>query len=535
MSIGPSLEDLLSKSDQEDDEGKESQLQKKIKQITIKEKEQETEKKADSVGLPYLNLVGFGASPDALSIIPKEQSKELKTICFFNDGKEIRLGTVDQTNDVKKLEVELKEKHHANVATYLISQSSFDYGFKLYDALPEIRKFIKGIAITEEEIKKYEAEIKTFRDLNEKLKKASITELVTLIIAGAIKSRASDIHIEAEEKDIKVRYRIDGVLNDVAIIDKETWPKIDSRIKQLAKLKINVSNRPQDGRFAIYLKDDRVDVRVSALPTGFGESIVIRLLMSSAVGLSFEDLGIRGRSFKTLEREIKRPNGMIITTGPTGSGKTTTLYAILKKLNNPETKIITIEDPIEYVYPPAKSLVSQRELYQDAPSWNIALKAALREDPDVVLVGEMRDYDSIQLVLTLAETGHLVFSSLHTGNTVEAINRIVDVFPSPQQAQIRKQLSSVLKVVIAQRLITNFTNTERIPALEILLNNSAVATIVRDGRFHMLNNVIATSEGEGMILFENYLLSLLKRNLISKETAVNSALRPKEFSKLMNP
>jgi len=442
MSIGPSLEDLLSKSDQEDDEGKESQLQKKIKQITIKEKEQETEKKADSVGLPYLNLVGFGASPDALSIIPKEQSKELKTICFFNDGKEIRLGTVDQTNDVKKLEVELKEKHHANVATYLISQSSFDYGFKLYDALPEIRKFNKGIAITEEEIKKYEAEIKTFRDLNEKLKKASITELVTLIIAGAIKSRASDIHIEAEEKDIKVRYRIDGVLNDVAIIDKETWPKIDSRIKQLAKLKINVSNRPQDGRFAIYLKDDRVDVRVSALPTGFGESIVIRLLMSSAVGLSFEDLGIRGRSFKTLEREIKRPNGMIITTGPTGSGKTTTLYAILKKLNNPETKIITIEDPIEYEL----TGVNQSQVSSEY-TFAKGLRSIVRQDPDIVMVGEIRDLETAEISIQASLTGHLVLSTIHTNDAFGTIPRFLALGAKPFL------LAPALNVAIGQRLV----------------------------------------------------------------------------------
>lgn len=442
MAIGPSLEDLLSKSNKDDEEGKESQLQQKIQQITIKEKEQETEKKADAVGLPYLNLVGFGAGPDALSTILKEQSKQLKTICFFNDGKEIRLGTVDQTEAVKNLEAELKEKHHANVATYLISQNSFDYGFKLYDALPEIRKFIKGIEITEEEIKKYEAEIKTFRDLNEKLKKASITELVTLIIAGAIKSRASDIHIEAEEKDIKVRYRIDGVLNDVAIIDKETWPKIDSRIKQLAKLKINVSNRPQDGRFAIYLKDDRVDVRVSALPTGFGESIVIRLLMSSSVGLSFEDLGLRGRSFKILEREIKRPNGMIITTGPTGSGKTTTLYAILKKLNDPETKIITIEDPIEYEL----TGVNQSQVSSEY-TFAKGLRSIVRQDPDILMVGEIRDLETAEISIQAALTGHLVLSTIHTNDAFGTIPRFLALGAKPFL------LAPALNVAIGQRLV----------------------------------------------------------------------------------
>lgn len=442
MSIGPSLEDLLSKSDQNDGEGTASELQEKIREITIKEKEQETEKNADLVGLPYINLVGFGAGPDALSTIPKQQSKDLKVICFFNDGKEIRLGTVEQTEEVKKLEEDLKEKHHANVATYLISQNSFDYAFKLYDTLPEIRKFIKGIEIKEEEIKKFEEEIKTFHDLNEKLKKASITELVTLIIAGAIKSRASDIHIEAEEKDIKVRYRIDGVLNDVAIIDKESWPKIDSRIKQLAKLKINVSDRPQDGRFAIYLKDDRVDVRVSALPTGFGESIVIRLLMSSAVGLSFEDLGLRGRSYKILEREIQRPNGMIITTGPTGSGKTTTLYAILKKLNDPETKIITIEDPIEYEL----AGINQSQVTKEY-TFAKGLRSIVRQDPDIVMVGEIRDLETAEISIQAALTGHLVLSTIHTNDAFGTIPRFLALGAKPFL------LAPALNVAIGQRLV----------------------------------------------------------------------------------
>lgn len=442
MSIGPSLEDLLPKSGKGGEEGKDSKLQEKIKEITIKEKEEETEKKSDSVGLPYINLVGFGASPDALSLIPKQQSKELKIICFFNDGKEIRLGAVEQTEEVKKLEAELKEKHHANVATYLISQNSFDYAFKLYDTLPEIRKFIKGIEITEEEINKFEKEIKTFHDLDEKLKKASITELVTLIIAGAIKSRASDIHIEAEENDIKVRYRVDGVLNDVAIIDKELWPKIDSRIKQLAKLKINISDRPQDGRFAIFLKNDRIDVRVSALPTGFGESIVIRLLVASTVGLSFEDLGLRGRSFKILEREIRRPNGMIITTGPTGSGKTTTLYAILKRLNDPETKIITIEDPIEYEL----GGINQSQVTQEY-TFAKGLRSIVRQDPDIIMVGEIRDLETAEISIQAALTGHLVLSTIHTNDAFGTIPRFLALGAKPFL------LAPALNVAIGQRLV----------------------------------------------------------------------------------
>ncbi len=442
MAIGPSLEDLFAKPDDTGNDGKASELKDKIKQITIKQKETETEKKSAFVGLPYINLVGFGVGPDALTLIPKDQSKTFKIICFFNDGREIRLGTVDQSADINKIETELKEKHHANIVTYLISQNSFDYAFKLYDTLPEIRKFIRGIEITVAEIKKYEDEIKTFHDLNEKLKKASITELITLIIAGAIKSRASDIHIEAEENDIKVRYRIDGVLNDVAIIAKETWPKIASRIKQLSKLKINVTNKPQDGRFSIYLKDDRIDVRVSSLPTGFGESIVIRLLVASAIGLPFEELGLRGRSFKTLEREIKRPNGMIITTGPTGSGKTTTLYAILKRLNDAETKIITIEDPIEYEL----GGINQSQVGKDY-TFAKGLRSIVRQDPDIIMVGEIRDLETAEISIQAALTGHLVLSTIHTNDAFGTIPRFLALGAKPFL------LAPALNVAIGQRLV----------------------------------------------------------------------------------
>ncbi|OGY43599.1 MAG: hypothetical protein A3B89_03630 [Candidatus Buchananbacteria bacterium RIFCSPHIGHO2_02_FULL_40_13] len=308
--------------------------------------------------------------------------------------------------------------------------------------MPAVRKFIKGIEIKEEEIKKFEKDIRNFHDLNEKIKNVSMTELITLIIAGAIKSRASDIHIEAEEKDLKVRYRIDGVLNDVAILAKEVGPKITSRIKQLARLKINIVDRPQDGRFSIFLKNDRVDVRVSALPTGFGESIVIRLLIASAVSLSFEELGLRGRSYKTLEKEVKRPNGLIIATGPTGSGKTTTLYAILKKLNDPETKIITIEDPIEYELVG----INQSQVTKEY-TFAKGLRSIVRQDPDIIMVGEIRDLETAEIAIQAALTGHLVLSTIHTNDAFGTIPRFLALGAKPFL------LAPALNVAIGQRLV----------------------------------------------------------------------------------
>jgi len=443
--IGPSLEDLLPGKQKGDDSGEEvagEELQDKISEITIKEKEGETEATANQLGLSYFNLVGFPISPDALGTISRQQSKELKVVCFFNNGHEIRLGAVELTEPVKELSEEIKEKFHANIGLYLISQHSLEKATKLYDSLPEVKKAVAGVEIKEADLKKFESEINSFKDLNDKIQRTSITELVTLVVAGAITSRASDIHVEAEEKGIKVRYRIDGVLNDVAELQKETWPKVISRVKQLAKLKINIADQPQDGRFSIFMTEDRIDVRVSTIPTAFGESIVMRLLMSSASQLSFENLGLRGSAYNILKREIERPNGMIITTGPTGSGKTTTLYAILKQLNQQETKIVTLEDPIEYEL----KGINQSQVSKDY-TFAKGLRSIVRQDPDIIMVGEIRDKETAETAIQAALTGHLVLSTIHTNDAFGTIPRFMSLEAKPFL------LAPALNVVIGQRLV----------------------------------------------------------------------------------
>lgn len=226
--------------------------------------------------------------------------------------------------------------------------------------------------------------------------------------------------------------------------------------------------------------------------------------------------------------------GFILVTGPTGEGKSTTLAAVINEINLKYAKhILTIEDPIEYIYPPVKSIISQREIGQDTHTWTISLKAALREDPDVVLIGEMRDYETIAAALTIAETGHLVFSTVHTNSASQTIDRVIDVFPPYQQNQVRMQLSSTLKAVISQRLVPNITGSGRIAACETLLNNQAVASIIRDGKTHLIDNVIQTSANEGMILLEKSLYNLYVEGKISKETALSYAIRSNEIKKLI--
>ncbi|PIY68601.1 type IV pili twitching motility protein PilT [Candidatus Roizmanbacteria bacterium CG_4_10_14_0_8_um_filter_39_9] len=245
---------------------------------------------------------------------------------------------------------------------------------------------------------------------------------------------------------------------------------------------------------------------------------------------SIDELGLPSifHTFTTMRQ------GLVLFTGPAGEGKSTSMAAIINEINDKYSKhIITIEDPIEFTYPQSKSIISQRELHQDTLSWSVALKSALREDPDIVLVGEIRDHETIQLVLTLAETGHLVFSTLHTGSAREAIDRIVDVFPSNQQNQVRNSLSGTLVSVIAQRLIPDSSGLSRIPAFEILTNNASVSSIIRDGKNFMLDNVLETNEDAGMILFEKYLAKLYRSGQITKEEAVDHAIRKNLISKFI--
>ncbi len=255
-------------------------------------------------------------------------------------------------------------------------------------------------------------------------------------------------------------------------------------------------------------------------------------------------------AFRTIDKQIKTieelnlpasfhdftayRTGLVLITGPTGEGKSTTLASIIQEINlKYEKHIITIEDPIEFVYQQGRSVISQRELHQDTHSWNIALRSVLREDPDIVLIGEMRDHETIQSVLTIAETGHLVFSTLHTSTASETINRIIDVFPPDQQTQIRTQLASVLRAVVAERLIPTIDNINRIPAVEVLINTPSVAAVIRDSRTYTLDNSIETGQNEGQLLLERYLASLYEKGRISRDDALLYALRPNEIKKFI--
>ncbi|MBI4272774.1 type II/IV secretion system protein [Candidatus Uhrbacteria bacterium] len=427
-------------------EGAEEKFAEKMKDIALKEKEQETQMQAFALGIPYISLYAKPISPGALSIISEQDAKRLKVVCFSESAGEKRVACIDP--DRKGLEEFLKElekKTNCKISLFLMSEASLESVLKLYSQLPKVREEIQGVALTQEEFDHFTSdEFSDIRTLDAKLKGVSITDLYKAVIAAALKSRASDIHIEAEEKDIKVRYRVDGILHTVATLPREVWKQVISRLKLFAELKINITDKPQDGRFTIGLAHDKVDVRVSTLPTSEGESVVMRLLRSSSAGLDLPSLGLSPYSLSQLKKEIEKPNGMIMTTGPTGSGKTTTLYAILNHLNSQDIKIITLEDPVEYKL----AGISQSQI-DASKGYTFAggLRSILRQDPDIVMVGEIRDLETADIAVNAALTGHLVLSTIHTNSAAGAVPRFLAMGAKSYL------LAPALNAVMGQRLV----------------------------------------------------------------------------------
>lgn len=449
----PSIEDLFKKTTApiaptlqvQTTQSVEEKLEEKMTDVRLGEKEALAQNHAAGIGLPYVNLKGFAITPEALILIPKEQAIAVKAISFLYTGPELRVGAANpQDAAVKELAFQLGERYKSHVVLYEITEHSFALAFKMYDTLAKVIPLIKGVKISEEDITKYRALANQFATVQKLLNTASITDVITIVIAAALELDSSDIHVEAEEKAVTVRLRVDGVLQDVARLPIESWKKMISRIKLIADLKLNITDRPQDGRFTIFLKDENVDVRVSTIPTSYGESVVMRLLHPGSVKLGFEALGFRPRMLAKFEAEVKKPHGMIMTTGPTGSGKTTTLYAVLQKLNTKDVKIITLEDPVEYKL----EGINQSQIdYTKDYTFAKGLRSILRQDPDIIMVGEIRDLETAEIAIQAALTGHLMLSTIHTNDAAGAIPRFLSMGVKPFL------LAPALNAMIGQRLV----------------------------------------------------------------------------------
>ncbi|PJE75739.1 hypothetical protein COV04_03175 [Candidatus Uhrbacteria bacterium CG10_big_fil_rev_8_21_14_0_10_48_11] len=428
----------------------------KLRSLRFQSKEVEVQAEASSSGLPYFNLEGFPINPESLGLITEEEARSLGLVCFWFSIDDMRLGSVNpMSSAVQKKVAELAAAHHTTPKLYFISFESLRIALAAYSRVPKVRNHHAGVEVTAKDIAKHTAEIATLKELGPQLENVSTTEVVTTAIAGALQTKASDIHVEAEEKSVALRYRIDGVLYPVATIKREVYKKLVARIKLLAGLKINVSDKPQDGRFTIRQTKGKVDVRVSTLPTAHGESIVMRLLTWDEKRVSFEELGLTGEAYEALAKELAKPNGMILSTGPTGSGKTTTLYAILIKLKKTQNKIITLEDPIEYELPGVnQSQVEEERSYTFAAG----LRSILRQDPNIIMLGEIRDRETADIAANAALTGHLVLSTLHTNNAAGAIPRLLNI------GLRRFLIPPALNAVIGQRLVRRLCPSCKKPA-----------------------------------------------------------------------
>ncbi len=426
---------------------KEEALINKIKEIKLSHLEKEANLRATQQGLEYINLAGLPIVPEALKIIDEKDAREKQIICFlYRPNREMRLAVVQNNQLVRNFIDELASNYPGiNIRVFLTSKDSFDKAVKKYASLPKIIDNPDEVKILEADLKKNINRLDDLHKIETEINQASTTEIFSIILAAAIKLNASDIHIEAEEKYIKLRFRIDGVLHEIAKLDKQVWQRLLARIKLSAKLKINVVDKPQDGNFSVNLAGERVDFRISSLPTAYGESIVIRALYHNKVKrMTLDNLGIDGYNRKIIDQEIQKPNGMMIITGPTGSGKTTTLYAILNKLNTTDNKIITVEDPIEYKI----TGINQSEIKKDKGyTFAKALRSIVRQDPDVILIGEIRDSETAEIALNAALTGHLVFSTLHTNKATGVISRFLSLGAKTYL------LAPAINVSLAQRLV----------------------------------------------------------------------------------
>lgn len=403
-------------------------------------------------GLPYIDLNVNPVNIDALRIVKEQEARDAEIAPFNIINKKVSVAIISPNNDKTNALIEnLKDRGYAP-SLFMVSHQSLKKVWDRYKDLSYSMETKGGaLDIANEEIQDLVKSVKTAEDIKKSIetvlaqkKSYRISRILEIILAGAISINASDVHLEPEENSVRLRYRLDGVLNDILTLDSATFGLLLSRIKLISNLKLNIKGKAQDGRFSIKLGDTEIEIRTSLLPGGYGESVVLRVLNPQAISVPLEELGINEKLLAVIMRELKKPNGMILNTGPTGSGKTTTLYAFLKKIHTPGIKIITIENPIEYHL---KGIVQTQTDEEKDYTFLEGLRSALRQDPDVIMVGEIRDEETAEIAINSALTGHLVFSTLHTNNAAGTFPRLIDLGVNP------KVITSAINIAMAQRLL----------------------------------------------------------------------------------
>lgn len=413
-----------------------------LKSLNLVSDEKLLEAKARLLGIPFISLASGSFSPQAIGFVPRVIAERFSLIPFYYDEKSQTLSVaMSDPVDLDALQF-IRQKTGLNIKTFVASPQDIARSINQEYRQEIIGEVGKALRESEEIGKKVgKGHISQIPDI---IKEAPVAKIVSTILEYAVTSRASDVHIEPQEDRVRVRYRIDGILYDKLSLPIKVLDAVVSRIKILSQMKIDEHRIPQDGRFNFKVQDKEVDLRISVLPTVHGEKIVMRLLRKTGGVPSLEELGLVGISLKNLESAALRPHGIIIVCGPTGSGKTTTLYSVLSQLNTARVNIMTLEDPVEYQLPGINQVGINPAV---GLTFATGLRAFLRQDPNIILVGEIRDKETTDLALQAALTGHLVFSTLHTSNAAGALPRLIDLGAEPFL------LSSTMNALLGQRIV----------------------------------------------------------------------------------
>lgn len=425
---------------------------KKIAELREQEEEELSQILATRYGIIYSDLSAFSINTDALRIIDEDEARKAGVAVIDRVAKKIQVAILSPNKEETKAVIQSLQERGYGITLHLVSRKSMERAWERYKDISFATETKAGtLDISNEEIRDIMNAVRSIDDVKKLVqetmamkKSFRISRIVEIIIAGAIATGASDIHVEPEEEVARLRFRLDGVLVDIIVFDKETYQLLLSRIKLLSGLKLNIKNAAQDGRFSIVIDQKSIEVRTSTLPGAYSESIVMRLLDPDSLQIPLESLGMQPRLLEIMKKEILKPNGLILNTGPTGSGKTTTLYAFLSRTKNPEIKVITIEDPIEYHL---SGIVQTQVDAKKGYTFETGLRATLRQDPDVIMVGEIRDKPTAETAIQASLTGHLVYSTLHTNNAAGTYPRLIDLGVDS------KILNDAINVVMAQRLV----------------------------------------------------------------------------------
>ncbi|MES2985880.1 MAG: GspE/PulE family protein [Patescibacteria group bacterium] len=431
------------------DEEKQKQ---KLNLMRLEEEERLMKMLSTKYDIKYIDLSSVSINTDALRLIDQDIAEKSECVVFDIVGKKISIALNNPNNETTEETVDVLKRKGYEVQLYLTSKTSLKKAWALYKDLSfAVETEAGSLDISDSEIEELVDKTKNLSDIKsliqnalEEKKSHRLSKLLAVIMAGGLATKASDIHIESEEGFSRLRYRLDGILIEVIQFDLETYHSLLSRLKLLSGLKLNIKENSQDGRFTIKIYTNDIEIRTSTIPGAYGESIVMRILNPKSIAGTIEDLGMPEKLYSIVQKEIARPNGMILVTGPTGSGKTTTLYAFLRKTMSPEYKIITIEDPIEYHLPGiVQTQVEEKKGY----TFEAGLRSVVRQDPDIIMVGEIRDTETAITAIQAALTGHLVFSTLHTNNAAGTFTRLIDLGADS------KVLTSAVHLALAQRLV----------------------------------------------------------------------------------